>query len=56
MYQLFTKDDFHGINVLAHVAGGVAGYFYAFFFLKGARLVGADLQKDIHRSQFNSRF
>jgi len=56
LYQLVTRDDFYGINVLAHVAGGVAGYFYAFFFLKGARLVATDLQQSLDRAAFNSRF
>lgn len=56
MYQLFTRDEFHGINVLAHVAGGVAGYFYAFLFLRGARLLASDLQQNLDRAQFNARF
>ncbi len=37
VYQLFTHDEHGGINVLAHVSGGIAGYFYGFFFLKKAR-------------------
>jgi len=37
LYQLFTHDTHGGVNVLAHVAGGIAGYFYGFFFLKKAR-------------------
>jgi membrane associated rhomboid family serine protease len=37
LYQLFTHDSHGGVNVLAHVAGGIAGYFYGFFFLKKAR-------------------
>ena len=56
IYKLFTADEFYGINVLAHVAGGVAGYFYAFFFLKGARLLGASLQSDLDRAQFKPGF
>jgi membrane associated rhomboid family serine protease len=37
LYQLFSHDSHGGINVLAHVSGGIAGYFYGFFFLKKAR-------------------
>jgi membrane associated rhomboid family serine protease len=37
LYQLFTHDTHGGVNVLAHVAGGIAGYFYGLFFLKKAR-------------------
>lgn len=44
MYQLLSSDDHGGINVLAHVAGGVAGYFYGFFLLKSARLKAQQLQ------------
>jgi len=56
IWKLFTADNFYGINVLAHVAGGVAGYFYAFFFLKGARLLGASLQSDLDKAQFKPGF
>lgn len=54
--QLFTNENFHGINVLAHVAGGVAGYFYALFFLKGARRLATNLQQNIDRAQFRPKF
>jgi len=37
LYQLFSYDSHSGVNVLAHVSGGIAGYFYGFFFLKKAR-------------------
>ena len=56
IYKLFAADNFYGINVLAHVAGGVAGYFYAFFFLKGPRMVAASLQGDVDRAQFKPGF
>ncbi len=56
VYQLFTKDGFDGINVLAHVAGGIAGYFYAFFFLKGARMLAESLQRDIDKAHFKPGF
>ncbi|MGI9270311.1 MAG: rhomboid family intramembrane serine protease [Woeseiaceae bacterium] len=44
IYQLFTYDEHGGINVLAHVTGGVAGYFYGFFFLRKARQRAAEAQ------------
>jgi len=52
IYQLFASDDFGGINVLAHVTGGVVGYFYAFLFLKDARVLAGALQRDIDRLEF----
>jgi membrane associated rhomboid family serine protease len=50
MYQLFSSDDHGAINVLAHVAGGISGFLYGFFFLKGARLMAATLQDDLDKS------
>lgn len=50
--RLFAFDEYGGINVLAHVAGGVAGYFYAFFFLKNARLLAWSLQRDLDKTAF----
>ena len=51
IFRLFASDDHGAINVLAHVAGGVSGFLYGFFFLKGSRLIAADLQRDIDRAQ-----
>lgn len=31
---MITTDDYHGINVVAHVFGGIAGYVYGFLWLK----------------------
>ena len=50
MYQLFSSDDHGAINVLAHVTGGVCGFLYGFFFLKGPRMVAASLQNDMDRA------
>ena len=50
--RLFASDNHGAINVLAHVAGGVSGFFYGFFFFKGAKLIAADLQRDIDRASF----
>ncbi len=32
-WKMFTLDDFQGTNLVAHVAGGIAGYLYGFFWL-----------------------
>ena len=36
-WEMVSADDYHGINVVAHVSGGVAGYLYGFFWLKERR-------------------
>jgi len=51
IYQLFTYDEHGGINVLAHVTGGVAGYFYGFFFFRKARLRAAEAQHSLDHSK-----
>ena len=33
-WEMLTAENFNGINVVAHVAGGVAGYLYGFLWLK----------------------
>jgi len=49
VYRLFSSDDHGAINVLAHVAGGISGFLYGFFFLKGARMLAASLQRDMDK-------
>jgi len=46
IYVLFTADEYGGVNVLAHVAGGISGYLLGFFFLKKARSRASVLQHD----------
>ncbi|MCP4186732.1 MAG: rhomboid family intramembrane serine protease [Gammaproteobacteria bacterium] len=36
-WVMITADNYHGINVVAHVAGGLAGYAYGFFWMKERR-------------------
>ena len=36
-WTMVTADDFGYVNVVAHVSGGVAGYFYGFFWLRDRR-------------------
>jgi len=37
-WTMVTADDFGYVNVVAHVSGGVAGYFYGFFWLRDRRV------------------
>lgn len=37
IWEMFTATNYHGINVVAHVAGGIAGYCYGFIWLKDRR-------------------
>lgn len=55
IYQLFTRDDYGGVNVLAHVTGGIAGYLYGFFFLKKAREAAGALQLNLDNAFTNAR-
>lgn len=36
-WEMVSADDYHGINIVAHVSGGVAGYLYGYFWLKERR-------------------
>ena len=36
-WEMVTAESYHGINVVAHVSGGLAGYLYGFFWLKERR-------------------
>lgn len=56
VYRLFASSDHGAINVLAHVAGGVSGFLYGFFFLKGARVEAALLQRDMDRTALRPGF
>ena len=55
IYRLFATDDHGAINVLAHVAGGVSGFLYGFFFLKGSRMLAANLQRDMDHASISAR-
>jgi hypothetical protein len=37
MWVMFTAEDYGNIGIVAHVAGGLAGYFYGYFWLKDRR-------------------
>ncbi|MBL1274993.1 MAG: rhomboid family intramembrane serine protease [Ectothiorhodospiraceae bacterium] len=47
-YNLMMYSDHGGVNLIAHVSGGFAGYFYGFFFLKGRReMITDELNEEI---------
>ena len=56
LYSLFKSDDHGAINVLAHVAGGVAGFLYGYFFLKGSRIVAQSMQGDLDKAHLRPGF
>ncbi|MFT5658034.1 MAG: membrane associated rhomboid family serine protease [Gammaproteobacteria bacterium] len=33
-WKIFSADDYHGVNLVAHVGGGIAGYVFGFLWLK----------------------
>lgn len=37
IWTMLTSSDYGGINVVAHVAGGIAGYAYGYFWLKDCK-------------------
>jgi len=37
MWIMFTAEDYGNIGIVAHVAGGLAGYFYGYFWLSDRR-------------------
>ena len=44
-YKLIETEDWQGINLIAHVGGGMAGYLFGFLFLRSKkRLVTAELR------------
>ncbi len=45
-WKLITLDDFQGINLVAHVAGGVAGYLYGYFMMQDRKQEIADELND----------
>lgn len=47
IYRLFAVEDNGIVNVMAHVAGGLAGYLFGFAFLKKAKERALDLQLEI---------
>ena len=45
-----------GVNVMAHVMGGLGGYLFGAAFLRNVRLDALHLQDDFERQAFENRF
>jgi len=55
VFRLISSDDHGAINVLAHVAGGISGFVYGFFFLKGSRLLAASMQQEMDKALLSAK-
>jgi len=56
-WDMLTRDDYDGINVIAHVSGGFAGYFIGWFWLKEQRDAAQDeLADEIEYMRAESEF
>lgn len=55
-WHMFSSDDFGGINLVAHVSGGLAGYAYGFFWLKDRKQeIGDELNEEIEAMRIQQR-
>lgn len=53
---LLFADNFHGINIVAHVAGGIAGYGYGYLWLKERREeISEELEAEIEAMQVRQK-
>jgi membrane associated rhomboid family serine protease len=55
VFRLISSDDHGAINVLAHVAGGISGFLYGFFFLKGSRMLAATMQREMDKVSLSAK-
>ncbi|MFT5504860.1 MAG: membrane associated rhomboid family serine protease [Gammaproteobacteria bacterium] len=57
VWEMFTATDYHGINIVAHVSGGVAGYLYGFLWLKERREeTKEELDEEIETMKVRQKF
>jgi membrane associated rhomboid family serine protease len=55
-WKMFSMADFQGVNLVAHVAGGVSGYLYGMFFLAERKQEIADeLEQEIESMKLVQR-
>ncbi|MCP4301138.1 MAG: rhomboid family intramembrane serine protease [Gammaproteobacteria bacterium] len=54
--SLITNDDHGVVNVMAHVMGGIGGYLFGLVFLREIRKDARDIQYDLDRQAFETRF
>jgi len=55
IFRLISSDDHGAINVLAHVAGGISGFLYGFFFLRGPRMLASTMQREMDKASVSAR-
>lgn len=56
IYTLFAYSDYQGINVLAHVMGGIGGYLFGLLFLREIRKDAEHTQDALERGELEKRF
>ena len=56
IFTLFNDDDYGGVNVLAHVMGGIGGYLFGLLFLQQVRKDAEHTQDALERLDFEKRF
>jgi membrane associated rhomboid family serine protease len=56
IFKLFALDEYGGVNVMAHVMGGIGGYLFGVLFLQEARKDAAHVQDALERVDFEKRF
>ncbi len=56
LFALFAYDDHGVVNVLAHVMGGIGGYFFGLAFLREIRKDAVHIQDAFARAEFEKRF
>ena len=55
-WHMFSSQDFGGINLVAHVSGGLAGYAYGFLWLKDRKQeIGDELNEEIEAMRIEQR-
>jgi membrane associated rhomboid family serine protease len=57
VWEMFTATDYQGINIVAHVSGGVAGYLYGNLWLKERREeTKEELDEEIETMKLQQKF
>jgi membrane associated rhomboid family serine protease len=56
IFKLFALDEYGGVNVMAHVMGGIGGYLFGVLFLQEARKDAEHVQDALERVDFENRF
>lgn len=55
-WEMLTAENYHGINVVAHVAGGIAGYLYGYFWMQDRKSdIKEELEDEIEEMKIEQR-